>query len=111
MTNAFATARVTDDNDPVEVDLAVKRVARRVVPSAELLDVLEIYDPARIVFTEVRAVQEIDVDGRSDYAVGRQELTEVEIARRRILERLVVAVGEHHQRKGSAPARDADVSV
>src|ERR1700730_3546868 len=81
------------------------------VPGAKLLDVLEVHDGASVVFAEVAAVQEVDVDGRADHPVRGQELTEIEIPWRRILEWSLVAVGEHHQRERTSPARQADVPV
>ena len=109
--NPFTTARVPDDHDPIEIDLAVERVAGSVVPGAELLEVLEMHDPASVVLAEVEAVQKIDVDGRPDHSVRGHELTEIKVAGGRVLEWSVVAVREHHHRKRAASARDADVPV
>lgn len=109
--HAFATSRMTDDEDPVEVDLAVQRMGRRAVPRAELLHVLEMHDPARVVLAEVAAVQEVHVDRGRDDALRREQRAQVQIARRRIRQRTVIAVREHGERERPTSARDADMPV
>ena len=109
--DAFAAARVADDRDAIEIDFAVEPMAGRRVPGAKLLEVLEVHDAPRVVFTEVAAVQEVDVDRGADDTVRGEQLTQIEIPRRRVLEWPVVPVGEHHQRERPPPAWDADVPV
>ena len=41
---AFRAARMSDDKDAVEVDLAVQRVGRRSIPCPDLLHVFEMHD-------------------------------------------------------------------
>ena len=109
--DAFAAARVADDRDAIEIDLAVEPMAGRRVPGAKLLEVLEVHDAPRVVFTEVAPVQEVDVDRGADHPVRGEKLTQIEVPGRRVLERPVVPVGEHHQRERPSPARNADVPV
>ena len=58
-----------DDQEPVQVDLAVQRVMVGTVPGPELLEMLEVDDRSRIVLAEIETVKEVDIDRRSDNAV------------------------------------------
>ena len=64
-----------------------------------------------VVFAEVAAVEEVHVDGRRNDAVRRQQLTEVQVSGRGVLQRIVVAVSEDGKRKRTPTARDADMAV
>src|SRR6476660_9608713 len=81
------------------------------IPRPELNEMLEVDDAARVVLAEVGAVQEVHVDRRADDAMGRQQLAEIQISGRRVLERRVVAVCEDHQRKRAAASGNTDVPV
>jgi hypothetical protein len=59
----LAAPRVPDDQDAVEVDLPVQRMADGPVPDPELFEVLEVNDGPSVVFAEVETVEEIRVDG------------------------------------------------
>jgi hypothetical protein len=69
MSDAFAAARMTDDQNPVQVDLAVQWMVRRAVPRSKLLEVLEVDDRPGVVLAEVEAVEKIDIDCCGDDAV------------------------------------------
>ena len=105
--DAFAAARVPDDHDPGQIDLGVERMGGESVPGAELLQCSRWTIAAGVVLTEIGAVEEVDVDGRADDAVRSQQPAEVEITRRGVLERTVIAVGEHRERERPTPARYA----
>ena len=61
-----------DDQEPVQVDLAVQRVMVGTVPDPELLEMLEVDDRSRIVLAEIETVEEVDIDRRGDNAMRRE---------------------------------------
>src|SRR5262244_53856 len=99
------------DEDTVQVDLAVQRMSRGVVPGPKLLDVFEMNDRSAVVLSEVVSVEEVHVDGGSDDPVRRQQLAQVQVPGGGVLQWVMVAMRKHREGKGASPAGHADVSV
>ncbi|MFK4655854.1 hypothetical protein ABIF97_005788 [Bradyrhizobium japonicum] len=66
MADGLATTRMADDQDPVQVHLAVQWVNGRVVPDPKLLQVLEMNDGPRVVLAEIGSVEKVDINRRCD---------------------------------------------
>ena len=75
---------MTDDQHAVQIDLAMKGVSVGSVPAAKLLEVFKMNDSPSSVLAKVKAIQKVHVDGGSDDPVGCQQLTQVQIAGRRV---------------------------
>jgi hypothetical protein len=69
------------------------------VPGAELLDVLEVGRWRGRRSRRFGAVEEVGVDGRGDDAVGGEQLGQVQVSGRGVLQRIVVAVDENRERE------------
>ena len=57
---------MADDQDPVQVYLAVQRMGGRVVPGPKLFQVLEMNDGPRVVLAEIEPVEKVDINRRRD---------------------------------------------
>src|SRR5215813_14589301 len=99
------------DEDTVQVDLAVQRMSRGIVPGAKLLEVFEMNDRSAVVLTEVESVEEVHVNGSGDDPVRGQQLAKIEISGSGILQRVVVAVREHGEGERTSPAGHAHMSI
>src|SRR5262245_24166692 len=102
---------MADDENAVKIDLAVQRMSSGVIPGPKLFEVLEVNDRSAVVFAEVESVEEVHVDRRRDDPVRRQQLAQIQVSGRGILERVVVAVRKHRERERASPAGHANVSI
>src|SRR5215475_13003429 len=102
---------MTHDEDTVQVDLAVQRMSRGIVPGAKLLEVFEMNDRSAVVLAEVESVQEVHVDGSGDDPVRRQQLAKIKVSGGGILQRAVVAVREYCEGERASPAGHAHMSI
>jgi hypothetical protein len=109
--DALASTRMADDQNPVQVHLAVQRMDGRVVPAPKLFQVFEMNDGARAVLAEIGPVEKVDINRRCDDPVRRQQLAQIKVTGRRIFEWIVVAVREYGEREGPPSTRNADMSV
>ena len=66
-------------------------MAGKTVPRAKLLEMFEMHDRSRIVLAEIESVEKIYIDSGGDDAVRRQQLAEIEVSRRGVLQRIVIA--------------------
>src|SRR6266446_8738269 len=102
---------MADDQDSVQVHLAVKRMSRRAIPYPKLLEMFEMNDRSCVVLAEVAAVEEIHVNRRRDDSMRRQQLAQVQVSRGGILEWVMIAVRKHGQREGTPAAGHANMPV
>ncbi len=109
--DGLASTGVADDQDPVQVHLAVQRMGGRVVPGPKLFQVLEMNDGPRVVLAEIEPVEKVDINRRRDDPMRCQQLAQIQVTGRGIFEWIVVAVREYGDRERPPSARNADVSV
>jgi hypothetical protein len=82
-----------------------------VIPGPELLEVLEVNDRSAVVLSEVESVEEVHVDRCRNDPVRRQQLAQIQVSGRGILERVMVAVRKHREREGASPAGHANMPI
>src|SRR5262249_316847 len=64
--DGLPSTRMADDQDPVQVHLAVQRMGGRVVPGPKLFQVLEMNDGPSVVLAEIEPVEKVDINRRRD---------------------------------------------
>src|SRR5262245_1775940 len=102
---------MADDENAVQIDFAVQRVRRGIIPGPELFEVFEVNDRSAVVLSEVGSVKEIHSDWCRDDPMRRQQSAQIQISRCGILERVVIAVREHCEREGTSALGYANMSI
>ena len=106
MPDRLAAARVPHERDVAHVHFVVERSAGAVVPALPVLEVLEQQPGAAVALAAQTAVDEILIDRHEDEAARGEQLAEVAVAGIRVVERVVIAVDDQHERKGPVAHRD-----
>ena len=120
--DGFAAARVADQRNVVEVDLAVKPAGGILVPLPPQAQVFEQHPSARVVLllqaafntsqqVGVRAVEEVLVHGHGDDAAAREQLAEIRITGIGEILHVVIAVHHQHERKRAVAVRKPDAAL
>src|SRR5262245_41342714 len=99
------------DENAVQIDFAVQRVGCGVVPRSKLLEVFEVNDRSAVVLTEVKSVEKIDIDCCCDDPMRRQQLAQIQISRRGVLERVMIAVRKDCEGEGTSATRHANMPI
>ena len=66
MADGLASTRMADDQNPVQLHLAVQRMAGRVVPAPKLFQVFEMNEGPRVVLAEIGSVEKVEINRRFD---------------------------------------------
>ena len=111
MSDTFPAARMADDQNTVQVDLAVERMTRCSIPCPKLLKVFEVNNRPGIVLAEVEAVEEVHVNRCRDDPMRCQQSAEIQVPRCGILQRVVITVRKHRERERASPLRHANMSI
>src|ERR1019366_1295102 len=98
----LAAARMSDERDPVEIHLAFKGVAFRLVPLSEKLEVFEQQPTSSRRLLQIQAVgptavDEVFVYGSQDVSAAGQQTPQVFVAGIGEVLCVVVAVDNQHQ--------------
>src|SRR6516225_367398 len=99
------------DEYAVQIDFAMQRMSRGVIPGPKLFEVFEVNDRSAVVLSEVGSVKEIHIDCCRDDPMRRQQLAQIQISRCGILEWVVIAVREHCEREGTSAMGYANMSI
>ncbi len=76
-----------------------------------ILEVLEQQPGASVALAAQAAVDEILIDRHEDESARRQQLAQVAVARVGVVERVVVAVDDEHEREGPVAVRIPHAAV
>jgi hypothetical protein len=100
-----------DDENAVQIYLAFQGMSCSVIPGSKLFEVFEVNDRSAVVLSEVGSVEEVYVDCCRDDSVRREQLTQIQVSRSGIHERIVIAVRKYGERKRASTPRHANMSI